>query len=156
MEIAPRPESAYSIAMKRIGVVLIVILAFCGLSDSLYLAQHEAAGTPLICTVANLSGCNVVAASQYTHLFGISIADYGVMFYAFVFIIAALELFVFDQLLRRIIQAASVIGVIASLYFTCIELFVLHTVCIYCLTSAFIALLVLIFACFIEPIRKKV
>ena len=141
--------------MKRFGVVLIVILAFCGLSDSLYLAQHEASGTPLICNVANLSGCNVVAASQYTHLFGISIADCGVIFYAFVFVIALLELVVFDQLLRRIIQIVSVIGVVASLYFTYIELFVLHTVCIYCLTSALIALVVLIFAYFIEPLKKK-
>jgi uncharacterized membrane protein len=142
--------------MKRIGVVIILILAFCGLSDSLYLAQHEASGTPLLCNVTNLSGCNVVAASEYTHLFGISLAEYGVIFYALIFIIAALELVVFDQLLRRGIQVASLIGVIASLYFTCIEVFILKTLCIYCLTSAIIALLVFIFSCFIEPIRKKV
>lgn len=142
--------------MKRIWVILIVIFAFCGLSDSLYLAQHEASGTPLICNVANLTGCNVVAASQYTHLFGISIADWGVMFYAFVFVIALLELVVIDQLIRRTLQAVSLVGVIASGYFTWIEIFVLKTLCIYCLTSAILALLVLIFACFSEPIRKKV
>jgi uncharacterized membrane protein len=142
--------------MKRIGVVLILILAFCGLSDSLYIAQHEANNTPLICNVTSLSGCNIVATSQYTHLFGISLAEYGVIFYAFIFIIAALELVVFDQLLRRIIQIASLVGIVASLYFTYIEVFILKTLCIYCITSAVIAILIFIFAYFIEPIRKKI
>lgn len=142
--------------MKRIGVVFILVLALCGLSDSLYLAQHEANNTPLLCNIGNLSGCNIVAASPYTHLFGISLAAYGIVFYAFIFIIAALELIVFDRLLRRVLQVASLIGIAASLYFTGIELFVLRTLCIYCLASAGIALFVFLFACFIEPFRKKV
>jgi uncharacterized membrane protein len=142
--------------MKRIGVVVVLVLAFCGLSDSIYLAQHEAANTPLLCNVNNLSGCNVVATSQYAHLFGISLAEYGVIFYAFVFLVAALELVIFDRLLRRILQVASLVGVAASLYLTSIELFVLHALCIYCLASACIALLIFIFACLIEPLRKKV
>jgi len=142
--------------MKRLGVVIILVLAFCGLSDSIYLAQHEATNTPLLCNVNNLSGCNVVASSPYAHLFGISLAEYGVIFYAFVFVIAALELVFFDRLLRRILQIASLFGLIASLYLTFIEFFVLHALCIYCLASASIALFVFIFAGLIEPLRKKV
>ncbi|MFH1178289.1 MAG: vitamin K epoxide reductase family protein [bacterium] len=141
--------------MKRTGVVLILILAFCGLSDSVYLSQNEANNSPLICNVENLSDCNVVAASQYAHLFGISIADYGVIFYAFIFVISALELAVFDRLLRRVLQVASFIGIFASLYFTFIELFVIRAICIYCIVSACIALLIFIFACLIEPLRKN-
>lgn len=142
--------------MKRVGVVIILILAFCGLSDSIYLAQHEAANTPLLCNVTNLSGCNVVASSPYAHLFGISLAEYGVIFYAFIFVIAALELVLFDRLLRRVLQAASLIGLIASLYLTFIEFFVVRALCIYCLASASVALLIFIFAGLIEPLRKKV
>jgi uncharacterized membrane protein len=142
--------------MKRIGVVFILILAFCGLSDSIYLAQHEADNVPLLCNVQNLSGCNVVASSQYAHFFGISIAEYGVIFYAFIFIIAALELVFFDRLLRRILQIVALVGIVASLYLTFVELFVLRALCIYCLASACIALLIFIFACLIEPFRKKI
>ena len=140
--------------MKRVGVVFILLLAFCGLSDSLYLSQHEATNTPLLCNVQNLSGCNIVASSVYAHLFGISLAEYGVIFYAFMFVVAALELVVFDRLLRRILQVGSIVGVIISLYLTFIELFVVHALCIYCLASALIALLIFIFACVIEPLRK--
>ena len=60
--------------MKRIGVVFILIFAFFGLADSSYLAQHELSGEPLICDIQNLSGCNIVTASQYSRLFGIPLA----------------------------------------------------------------------------------
>jgi uncharacterized membrane protein len=142
--------------MKRTGVVIILILAFCGLSDSIYLAQNEVSNIPLICNVDNLSSCNVVATSQYSHFLGIPIAEYGVVFYALIFVVAALELVVFKRLLRRVLQGASLIGVITSTYLTFLEIFVIHALCIYCLVSAFIALGVLIFASLIEPVRKTV
>ncbi len=141
--------------MKRIGVVGILILAFFGLADSAYVAQHEASGTPLLCTIENLSDCNVVVASPYSYLFGISLAEYGVLFYSIIFVIAALELVIFDRLLRRVLQVISLIGVIASLYFTFIQMFVIDAFCIYCLASALIAVLIFILASFIEPLRRN-
>ena len=140
--------------MKRAGVILILLFAFFGLSDSLYIAQNEARNTPLLCTVDNLSGCNIVAASQYSNFLGVSIAEYGVMFYAFLFVIAALELVLFDRLLRRILQVASVVGVAASVYLTFLEVFVIRALCIYCIASAIIALFVFIAATLIEPIKR--
>jgi len=141
--------------MKRAGVVSILILAFCGLSDSVYLAQNEVSGAPLLCSVENLSGCNIVAASQYAHLFGIPLAEYGAIFYALIFIVAALELVFFDQLLRRVLQALSLVGILVSLYLTGIEMFVIHAWCIYCIASALISLLIFVFSCLIEPMRKN-
>jgi uncharacterized membrane protein len=139
--------------MKRTGVVLIMVLAFCGLSDSVYIAQNETSHTPLLCNVNNLSGCNIVASSQYAHLFGIPLAEYGALFYALIFIIAALEIIVFDQLLRRVLQGLSLVGILISLYLTFLEIFVIRALCIYCLGSACIALLIFVLACLIEPIR---
>jgi uncharacterized membrane protein len=141
--------------MKRIGVLFILILAFCGLADSAYLTQHELNGTPLLCNIQNLSGCNVVATSQYSHLFGVPLAEYGFIFYGIIFVLAALELLLFDQLLRRVLQVVSLIGVIASIYFTLIQVFVIGAFCIYCLASALIALFILILASLIEPVRLR-
>lgn len=140
--------------MKRAGVVIVLVLSFCGLSDSIYLTQNEASNTPLICNVNNLSDCNIVAASQYAHLFGIPLAEYGVVFYGGIFILAALELALFNRLLRRILQGVSFIGIVVSLYFTFIEIFVIRALCIYCIISALIAFLIFISSCFIEPMRK--
>ena len=141
--------------MKRAGVVAILVLAFLGLTDSAYITQHEVSGTPLLCDIQNLSGCNVVVSSPYAHLFGIPLAEYGVLFYSILFVIAALELVIFDRFLRRVLQGISLVGVAASLYFTSIQIFVINAFCIYCLASAVIAIFILIFASLIEPLERS-
>lgn len=141
--------------MKRLGVVGILVLAFCGLADSVYLTQHELNGTPLICNIQNLNGCNTVANSPYAHIFGVPIAEYGVAFYGILFILAALELVIFDRLLRRVLQMAALAGAVASLYFSFVQIFFIGAFCIYCFASAFIAFLALILASLIEPLRHR-
>lgn len=140
--------------MKRIGVVGILILAFCGIANAAYLTQSEITGTPLICNIQSLSGCNIVANSQYSQLFGIPLAEYGVLFYAILFVLAALELVLFDQLLRRVLQGISFIGVLASLYFTTVQVLFIGAFCIYCLASSLIALSIFILATLIEPLGR--
>ena len=149
-------SSEYSSRMKRIGVVFILVFAFLGIANSAYLAEHEANDTPLICNIQSLSGCNIVAESQYSRLFGIPLAQYGVLFYSILFVLSALELAIFNRLLRRILQGISLVGIIASLYFTFIQAFIIGAFCIYCLASAIIALSIFICASFIEPIRNNV
>ena len=139
--------------MKRFAVVGILVLAFLGLADSLYLAQSAETGTPLLCDIQNLTGCNIVAASEYSRVFGIPLAEYGVFFYGVLFVLAALELALFNRFLRRVLQILAVIGISFSLYFSGLQLFVINAFCIYCLASALIALLVLVCARYIEPLR---
>jgi len=141
--------------MKRIGVVAILLLAFCGLADSIYLAQHQVTGAPLICNVQNFTDCNIVANSPYAYLFGIPLAQYGVLFYSILFVLAALELVLFDRILRRFIQGAAIIGLLGSLYFEAVQVFLIGALCIYCLASAIISLAIFIFATLIEPMRKR-
>lgn len=141
--------------MKRVGVVLILIFAFFGIADSTYLTQSELSGTPLLCNIQNISGCNVVAGSQYSHIFGIPLAEFGLLFYSVLFVLAALELVIFDQLLRRALQVISLVGLVSSVYFTFLQAFVIGAFCIYCLASALITLFIFIFASLIEPIRRR-
>lgn len=141
--------------MKRFCAVLILFFAFCGLADSAYLAQHESSGTPLICNIENLSGCNLVANSSYSKVFGVSLAELGVVFYSLMFIFAALELVFFNQLLRRVIQGLAVIGLLMSLFSTIIQVFYIEALCVYCLASALITVFILICAALIEPLPFK-
>lgn len=140
--------------MKRIGVGIILVLAFLGLADSSYLASHAASGTPLLCNIGNLSGCNIVAQSPFSHFLGVPIADYGLLFFGMVFVLAALEIALFDRLLRRVLQGLAVIGFLASVYFTAVEVFLIQALCVYCLVSAGITVLILVFASLIEPVRS--
>jgi len=139
--------------MKRAAVISILVLAFAGLADSAYLTQQELSGTPLICNVEGLSGCNIVAESEYSKVFGVPLAEFGMLFYGILFVLAALELALFDRLLRRILQAGAILGVLASAYFTFVQIFFIGAFCIYCTISAVITLLILIFASLIEPVR---
>jgi uncharacterized membrane protein len=141
--------------MKRTYVILILILASLGFADSIYLTQHALNGTPLLCNIENLSGCNIVAMSRYSYVFGIPLSEFGVLFYGIMFVLAALELVIFDQLLRRALQTLSLVGMLASLYLTFIQKFVIGAFCIYCLVSTLIAFFILILASMIEPIRRR-
>lgn len=141
--------------MKRAGVVCILILAFLGIADSVYLLQHELAGSPLICTINGFSDCNAVITSEYSRILGVPIAELGVLFYGIMLVLALLELVLFDQLLRRALQALSLVGMAASLYFTFIQVAFIGALCIYCLASTTITLLIFVFASMIEPIRKR-
>lgn len=146
-----------NIMKTRTWVIAILVLSFLGLADASYLAQHAVAGTPLICNIQNLSGCNIVASSQYSRVFGVPIAVYGVIFYGLLFVLSALELVIFDRLLRRVLQVISAAGFIASVYFILVQIFLIGAFCIYCFVSAVIAVIVLGCATRIEPLplRKR-
>ncbi len=139
---------------QRVGVLLILLFAFLGLADSVYLAQHAATNTPLLCGIENLSGCNIVAQSPYSKFLGIPLAEYGVLFYTILFVLAALELVIFDQLLRRVLQGLAIVGVFFSIGLTALQVFVIKALCIYCLASALFSFFILIAATLIEPVRK--
>lgn len=141
--------------MKRWWIAPLLLLAFLGLADDFYLAQHEADGTPLICTVQNLTDCNAVVNSQYSHLFGIPLSELGIVFFGFIFIVSALEWVLLNRMLRRLLQVSALVGAFASLIFVLLQVFVIKALCIYCLASAAISFLVFIVAGFIEPIRLR-
>lgn len=132
-----------------------MVLAFFGVADSAYVSQHEATGSPLICNIQSLSGCNTVTSSPYSYVFGISLAEYGIIFYGGIFVLAALELVLVDQFLRRALQGLSIFGLAVSVYSIFLQVFVIRALCVYCLGSALIILLVFIFSSLIEPLHQK-
>lgn len=146
---------AYRKGMKRTGVAIILTLAFIGMADAAYLAKHELSGTPLVCNIQSLSGCNTVASSSFAQLFGIPIAVYGVVFYAVLFILAAIELVIFNKPVRRVIQVIAALGVIAEIWFTFVQVYLINALCVYCLASAVTAFLIFVFASMIEPFRYE-
>ncbi|MBU6323682.1 MAG: vitamin K epoxide reductase family protein [Patescibacteria group bacterium] len=143
--------------MKRAAVWLILLLTFVGIADAAYLAESETTGTPLVCNIQGLTGCNVVAQSEYSRLFGIPVADYGVAFYAVLFALAALEVALVAVAIRRTIQALALVGVLTSAVFVYVQLALIHAICIYCMASAFISLLIFICSLPLEhwPSKKR-
>ncbi len=138
----------------RAAVWLILLLAFVGLANSSYIAKSDRAGIPLICTLEASQGCSQVAESPYSHVLGIPVAQFGLFFYGLLFILCALELTLARIQTRRVIQALSALGLIASAYFVFIQISIINAFCIYCVASAIFTLLIFGIAYFIEPFAK--
>lgn len=129
--------------MKSRSLVGILVLSFLGIADAWYLANAAITGTALSCDLnTQLSGCNIVAQSAYAQLFGVPLGVYGVIFYAGVFIVSAIYLLFPYRTVFYMLCALAVLGFLASLVFVYVQVFLIHAVCIYCLGSALIDVLI--------------
>ena len=124
----------------------LLVLSFLGIADSWYLSYKALTGGALACTIKGLEGCNVVAQSAYSHLFGIPLGVYGVVFYVAMFILAALVLIVPIRFAHDALAGLGIMGFIASIFFILIQEFLIKALCIYCLGSAVISFLACILA----------
>jgi uncharacterized membrane protein len=128
---------------RRLLILSVLVLSFIGIADSWYLYQSAMTDTALYCDIgAALDGCNIVAQSAYSKLFGIPLALYGVMFFAALFVLGALLLSLNKPILYRALYLLSIIGSLASLVFLYIQFFLIKALCIYCIASAALMFLI--------------
>ncbi len=118
---------------KRI-VAGFIAVGFLGFLDSSYLAAKYYLGTPINCSI--FEGCNQVAGSPYAVMFGLPVALYGVLYYLAIFIATIAALDAGSAKIFRLVSWATVLGLLASAYFTYIQGFVIGAWCLYCLGSA--------------------
>lgn len=135
---------------------LVVVLALLGLVDAAYLTQVAYTGGSLTCSIAGLSGCNVVAQSAYSKVFGVPLALYGVVFYA-----GFLLVFLFSRIrphhrLFLIVTLMGLVGVLFSTYFLYVQIVLIKALCIYCIGSAMVTYLLSILTYQRYLINKKV
>ncbi len=123
----------------------LILLAGIGLADSLYLTWIKISANG-VCIVGG--GCETVNTSPYSEISGIPIALLGAGAYLAILLILFLEprseflkinapMFVFGLTLA---------GVLYSAYLTYLELFVIYAVCVFCVGSAIVLVLMLIFS----------
>jgi uncharacterized membrane protein len=117
----------------------IALLALVGFFVALYLWLHQiGVGGELKC---GTGGCETVQASPWAQQLGIPVAFYGVVGYAAILAVALVGLQP-AWLERRgptlLIAALATGGVLFSAWLTYLELFVIHAICRWCVTSAVI------------------
>ncbi len=122
---------------RRLVLAILIALALIGLADSWYLSASAVAGDPLVCDLgAGLDGCNQVAQSPYSKLFGIPLSDYGIMFYAALGLLSVVLLFAPRRPLFTALVWLSVLGALMSIGFLYIQFVLIQALCVYCLISA--------------------
>lgn len=129
----------------RLIILLIAIVAFLGLLNAMYLFMTHEAGSPVTCLVSG-DGCQAVAESPYSELYGIPLALLGSIFYAAVFVLAALALSFKHVLIRRLIFMGAVAGLLFSVYTVILMVFVIQAFCEYCALSIVDSILLFILA----------
>ncbi|MDA0596563.1 MAG: vitamin K epoxide reductase family protein [Chloroflexi bacterium] len=115
--------------------LLIALLGIAGLAVTTYLTSNALSHTEVGCS---LSGCNTVLGSKWSKIFGIPVSAFGMATYAII-MLGALHAYqspIYDLRGRRVVALTAVIGVLASIYLTTIELLVIKAACQYCITSA--------------------
>lgn len=111
-----------------------LILALIGLSDASYLTLRHFSVVSGKCLVGQ--GCDRVLASAYSVFAGVPVAAFGVAYYLVIAAFTLAALFTKHPRWMLAAGALSVAGIMASAWFVYLQLFVLHAICVYCMTSA--------------------
>ena len=138
--------------MIKITNRIILFLAVIGLLISIYLSYSEIVGIPPKCTL--LTGCEIVQESVYSHIFGVPVAFFGVLFYIFLISMTFIRLrFEFKKILAKVLLFITFLGFLFSIYLTYIELYIIFAICVYCVLSAIVSTL-LFFTSLYENIKR--
>jgi uncharacterized membrane protein len=124
----------------------LLALALVGIAVAFYDA-HQLHNDQALWCPPPINGCNEVANSPYAHIYNLPVGYYGVVYYLYMFGLAALLAFdPFSRGLRLAALAYSALGVGFSIYFMYLQIAFIHAFCIYCLVSAITTLLLFIAA----------
>ncbi len=129
---------------------ILMLLALAGIvTSTLALRIHYSTDAPP-CSINEHWDCGVVNHSRFAELGGFPVAGIGVIGYT-----GLLLLLVFDgRGSRRLVLLAAMVGLAFALYLTSIEANVLHTWCLYCVTSQTVIALITLFA-FVRVMQDK-
>ena len=114
--------------------------ALAGTLIALYLLLHDLGLSSIICPIA---GCDKVQASEYSKWFGIPVAAFGLAGFVTLLGLSVTGLFtarVTGIPIRSAILSLSSLGLLAYIPLTYLELFVIHAICFWCVTSSLMML----------------
>jgi uncharacterized membrane protein len=131
--------------MKKVSRAMLP-LALLGIAVAIYDSYAIYNGQALWCPPP-INGCNEVASSPYARIFDLPVGYFGVVYYLYMFCLAALLAFdPFSRALRFAGIVYSALGVCFSIYFMYLQINFIHAFCIYCLVSAVTTLLLFLAA----------
>lgn len=136
------------------GHWLLPLLAVLGAAISGYLAYVEVVHVSAVC--GPVGDCNAVQASPYARIAGIPVAVLGLLYYFSLVALWGAPRFGKPSplLAGRLLAALSLFGVAFSVYLTLLELFVIRAVCMWCLSSAVVATLFMLWV--VVPLTRGV
>ena len=138
--------------------MIVAALALAGIFISIYLTLYKLGLIgELDCSIGS---CETVNTSRWSIFLGLPVAAWGLLFYLDVFGVALLGTtprWENQRVISIVLVAQAAIGVLFSAWLTYLELAVIHAICIWCVTSAVIVLVILaVSAADLSAIRSPV
>ncbi len=127
--------------------VLVLLIALIGFADAGYLTIEHFQGVVPPCTIT--TGCEQVLTSPFSIVLGLPVSLLGAIYYALVAAGAFAYLEGKHERLFRWSLGMTIFGLIASLWFVFLQMFIIHSYCAYCLGSALTSTILFIVACFV-------
>jgi len=136
--------------IPRFIFISLAVLAVIGFAIAGYLTFEHYQNVIPPCTVG---GCETVLTSDYATILGIPVSLFGTLYYFAILLALFIYFDVKSEIVKDIclkfIVASSVAGLLASIYFISLMLFVIKSICVYCLASDLICILIFIISCHI-------
>lgn len=127
-----------SLIMNR----LIFVFSLFGLGVSAFLLYEYSLSGPVICPLGG--GCDIVRASPYSQILGISLPILGIIFYLMMVILSITRSQkLTSKVLLNLKLFISVVGVGFGIYLTFLEAFVIKAYCFWCVLSFIISIIIL-------------
>ncbi len=142
MENLKTPSSKQSTLIPKGLVWAFIVIGFLGFLDATFLTAEHYLGSLLNCPL--FGDCEKVTTSPYAVIGGIPVALMGATYYLAIFV---LGIAYFDAGRARILKFTAnltPLGLIASLWFLYLQIFVIKALCFYCLISAITSTLLFI------------
>lgn len=134
---------------------LVALLALAGIFLSTYLALYKFGMIgSLTCSVGS---CETVQLSKWAMFLGLPVAAWGVGFYIAVFVLAMLALGPAGDspVVGWALLATTGWGVLFSAWLTWLELYVIHAICMWCVVSAILTLVIFLLVVLDKPWRVE-
>ena len=122
--------------MQKVLLTPFYLLAatFIGLGDTLFLSYYQHLGITPGCAIG---GCEIVLNSAYSKFMGVPLSYIGLVFYVYMLALAILVAYdSYGKGTRFALLAYTGIGVLMSIGFETLQIFVIHAICMYCAISA--------------------
>ena len=123
-------------------IVLSLVLAFIGFLDATYLTAVHYTGSNLVCYIS--TDCDSVTTSKYATIGFVPVSLIGSGYYLFALVLLLIYLMEGFRKVLSWLQLLFAVAFLFSLYFVYLQLFVIHALCFYCVTSATVTTLLLI------------
>jgi uncharacterized membrane protein len=120
-------------------MIIILILAFAGFLDAVYLSAKYFLHQEVACSL--ISGCNEVLGSKFAHIGPIPLALLGVIYYLTLIILAGIYLQTKNPSIKRWVIGIVTLGIIVSVCLVVLQVVIIKAICVYCMISAIITLL---------------